>query len=114
MEYKVNIKADETRAFGFYLFKWEGAQPKSGSLSDLLASGQTNMWAPGENGGGSMVKGVPIVAGVASDDSAVTISVRDPQTIRQFREKKPPVVEIAVRTPPTSEQAYSIPVTYGN
>ena len=99
-------------AFGFSLFKPDGAREKEGQLKELLEAGQASVWEGTGPGSGQMVAGAPVVAKAGADGASVIITLFNGDQLRKLFAQRPPTIELVTRAPGLNDQRYTIPVTY--
>ena len=106
--WEVVLDSAESRGFGFYLFKFPGAPPGSGSLHDLLRNGQRNVWERTSAHMERMVSKARIAVGPA--DSGVTITITDPWTIDFLFRNHPSIGTLRLQNP--GRELTKIPVRF--
>ena len=110
-EYRWEIVTDPPQHdFGFYLFKRPGARPDSGSLADLLRTGQRSVWEPKPTGGARVVREARV--DVTPADSGVLVSITDPWTLNLVFGARPVTGTIFLKSPGTPLQRTSIRFAY--
>jgi hypothetical protein len=77
--WEVVIDSAEARGFGFYLFKFPGLPPASGSMAQLLRAGQRSVWERTSRHVERVVQQGRIVLSPA--DSGLAVTITDPWTI---------------------------------
>jgi voltage-gated potassium channel Kch len=107
----------EISSFGLSVWKNGNQSPEQGNLSQLIRAGQGSIWAPTPAGGGRLIGNVTVTA--TRQDSAVEITLVEQPVVKEFLQKRPPLVEIVTRTLDMSkphysvaEQRYSVAVSY--
>ena len=96
--------------FGFYLWKFHGAAPGSGDLSDLISAGQKSLFERAPSRLMTIVKDAPVKVTLKGD--AVVISLRDKDYIQRIFSSKPADVLIKVKIPDDPDISETVPVTY--
>jgi hypothetical protein len=115
-EYSWEVSQEGMPSFGFSVWKKGDAPPKEGNLSQLIEAGQGSIWERTPDGG-RMVGKVEVTA--IRQDSAMEIILVEQPFLKQFLEKRPPTVEVVIKTLDAAkphfsiaEQRYSLPVKY--
>ncbi|PYV18229.1 MAG: hypothetical protein DMG07_04335 [Acidobacteria bacterium] len=98
----------ESYDVGFTLFKFHGAKPDRGTLSQLLNAGQTNLWVVKDDGG-TVVEGR--VEAEARDDSVIVV-IRDKNVLDRLFSRKPAAVKFEARTPEGGRSTQEVKVAY--
>ena len=103
--------AEQPYQFGFSLFKHPEDTPGAGPLSALLSAGQATVWEP--TSGGSMEAAAwGRVAVAAVGDSAVAITVTDPETLTRLFATRPVVAVVVTQSPGQVERRSKIAIAY--
>jgi hypothetical protein len=113
LEYRWMIRvggADSEYEFGFSLFKFPGCREAHGSLDDLLAAGQANVWKLHADGGASVVDGAQV--SMAAGNGAVFISITDPAIVTLLFGNRPPKARAVSKEPGAPESVKEMSLRY--
>jgi len=78
-------------SFGFYLYKFPGSKPASGSLQDLFKVGQASVF----RGDGDLVENAMVK--VSTEEGKVVLRIEDRKLIGRFFGSRPATVTINTR-----------------
>ena len=107
----VTVKNDgKEYTFGFYLWKYPGASPKSGSLSDLISAGQKSLFERTEPGRMTIVRDADVR--VKSKGDRLVITVRGEKDLRRLFSSRPTEVIFKIKYPDEAEISQTVPVVY--
>jgi hypothetical protein len=112
-EYAMSVKVSnegQDYNFGFFLWKFPGARPKSGSLASLIDAGQESLFARMTNGHNGIVRDAGVK--VKQEGDRVVIMVRGRKNVARLFSSRPAEVtfETALLDEPPISQ--TVPVVY--
>jgi hypothetical protein len=113
MEYRmdVTVKNDGREyTFGFYLWKRGGTSTGSGSLNDLLATGQKSLFERNEPRRMSVIRDADVKVKTKGD--ALIISLRDKDDLKRLFSSKPTEVIFKLKVPGEDETKQTVIVVY--
>jgi hypothetical protein len=112
-EYRMDVTVkNEGReyTFGFYLWKRRDASPGSGSLSDLISTGQKSLFERAQSRLMTIVRDADVKVKASGD--GVVISLRSSKDLKRLFSSKPTEVVFKIKIPGESETSQSIPIVY--
>ena len=112
-EYKMDVTVKNEGneyTFGFYLWKYHGASPGSGDLSDLISAGQKSLFERSPSRMMTIVKNGKVKVHLKGDQ--VVITLHDKGNIKRLFSSKPADVVFKVKIPGEPDISETVPVTY--
>ena len=113
LEYRWMIRvgaADSAYEFGFSLFKFPGCHEAHGSLHDLLAAGQANVWKLHADEGASVIEGAQV--SVTERGGAVVIRIADPAIVTLLFGNRPSTARAVSKAPGAPESVKEMSPRY--
>lgn len=113
-EYGFLVRVDGDPAWEVGYTKWKfGSDPHDGSLQELLAAGQFDVWRIDGTGGSRMQWG-KVVVEAAPSDTAVVVTIDDETTFSNVFASHPAQVRFIVRGANVSSSFRTVAVVYAN
>jgi len=112
-EYRMDVtvkSADKDYTFGFYLWKRAGARDGSGSLNDLISTGQKSLFERTEPGRMAIVRDADVKVKVKGDQ--LVISLRGNNHLKRLFSSRPAEATFKIRFPDEPEISQTIPIVY--
>ncbi|MCH7476264.1 MAG: hypothetical protein IIA27_16560, partial [Gemmatimonadetes bacterium] len=98
-----------TYGFGFWLFKFAGSSPRSGSIGALLAAGQRSVFEFSD--ATFTIVGAARVE-VTVNDHGLTVTVRDPATLTLLFSGRPNIATFNVEIPGEASESRTLSIVY--
>ena len=96
--------------FGFYLWKHPGAEPRSGSFSDLISVGQKNLFERTETRRMTIVRDAEVR--VKNKGDHIVITVHGEKDLQRLFSSRPAEVTFKIKYPNEPEISQTVPVVY--
>jgi hypothetical protein len=112
-EYRMDVTVkNEGReyTFGFYLWKRAGSSSGSGSLSDLITTGQKSLFERAESRLMTIVRDAEVK--VKTKDDGVVISLKSSKDLKRLFSSKPAEAIFKIKYPNEPEIVQAIPIVY--
>ena len=100
---------EQTYGFGFWLFKFAGSSPRSGSIGALLAAGQRSVFEFSD--ATFTIVGAARVE-VTVNDHGLTVTVRDPATLTLLFSGRPNIATFNVEIPGEASESRTLSIVY--
>ena len=97
--------------FGFTKFRFPRSRAQEGTLDQLLAAGQVNVWKRSSDGSGTLVSDMTGVR-VYRKGKGLSIEVTESSFLAAFMKERPGTVEIKSSAADLGTYDYKVPVTY--
>lgn len=112
-EYRLSVAVENEGkkfSFGFYLWKRSGAQPQTGSLSELIRAGQTSVFGRTSAGMNSIIRDAGIKAHL--DKDMLIITIRGKENLKRLFSARPAEVTFDIKVPDEAPTSKVVAVTY--
>jgi hypothetical protein len=112
-EYAMDVKVlneGKEYAFGFYVWKFRGAKPRSGSFSALIGDGQKSVFVRSQSRLMSVVRDAGVKAKQEGDRLIITVGGR--KNVARLFSGRPAEVTFEISLPGDSPTSQTIPVKY--
>lgn len=112
-EYALDVKVvneGSEYTFGFYLWKFPGARPRSGSFSSLIEDGQKSVFERSESRHMTIIRDAGVK--VTQEGDSLRITVRGKKNVARLFSGRPAEVTFGIALPGDSPITRKVPVKY--
>jgi hypothetical protein len=113
MEYRMDVTVKnegKDYTFGFYLWKRSGGSAGSGSLCDLLSTGQKSLFERSESRLMKIIRDADVKVKTKCD--AIVITLRNKDELKRLFSSKPTEVIFKLKLPGEQETSQTVTVVY--